>query len=516
MAEPGPTRELDGKKMAQFQKSVVVLEELVARHPDVPAYQTLLASKRQTMGDICAKLGDRARAMAFYEKVIDTYKQLCREHPDDTEYISGLAGIYNQVGNGQVDRREGLKWYDRSIELMRKILADKPSDTETRSSLSNVLVNVASRLAILGDVRKAIVAWEEIIGIREKNVAEAPSVLENQRVLVASYNSLAKLQNQVGEADAASETRRKAAIREELYLESQVAQYRAALQAKPNDAVAHANLAGTLARQGKPEEAIAEYREALRLKPDSPGILNNFAGLLERQVKLEEGIAEFREAVRISPENVDYNNYLGCALGDQRKLDEAIACFRKAIELNPKYVAGYANLGEAYEKQGKLDEAIASYRKAIDIEPKHPYGYCNLASLLATAADPKWRQPTLALEHAKKAVELAPNFTDSWKALGIAAYRNGDWQEAINSLKKSEELFNGGMDYNRFFLAMAHWQLDQKEDANKWYGQAVEWMEKNKSKDEKLLRFREEATELLGIPDTSNQESQVNQISVHK
>ena len=46
---------------------------------------------------------------------------------------------------------------------------------------------------------------------------------------------------------------------------------------------------------------------------------------------------------------------------------------------------------------------------------------------------------------------------------------------------------------------MAHWQLDEKEQARKWYGQAVQWMDKNKPQDEELLRFRAEAAELLEV-----------------
>jgi hypothetical protein len=53
---------------------------------------------------------------------------------------------------------------------------------------------------------------------------------------------------------------------------------------------------------------------------------------------------------------------------------------------------------------------------------------------------------------------------------------------------------------------MAHWQLGHKDEARKWYSQAVGWMEKHKealTKDqphaEELKRFRAEAAELLGI-----------------
>ena len=58
---------------------------------------------------------------------------------------------------------------------------------------------------------------------------------------------------------------------------------------------------------------------------------------------------------------------------------------------------------------------------------------------------------------------------------------------------------NGGNCTDWFFMAMAHGRLGNEHDAQKWYGQAVEWMEKNDPDDESLRRLRAEAAELLGI-----------------
>ena len=61
----------------------------------------------------------------------------------------------------------------------------------------------------------------------------------------------------------------------------------------------------------------------------------------------------------------------------------------------------------------------------------------------------------------------------------MAHYRAGDWKAAIAALDKSMQLRKGGDSFDWFFLAMAHWQLGNKDEARKWYDQAVEWMEKN-------------------------------------
>ena len=83
-----------------------------------------------------------------------------------------------------------------------------------------------------------------------------------------------------------------------------------------------------------------------------------------------------------------------------------------------------------------------------------------------------------------------------WNILGVAQYRNGDWKAAVEALMKAVHLRRGGNSEDFFFLAMAHWQLDEKDKARAWYDRAVTWMDKNKPQDEELKRFRAEATDL--------------------
>ena len=111
----------------------------------------------------------------------------------------------------------------------------------------------------------------------------------------------------------------------------------------------------------------------------------------------------------------------------------------------------------------------------------------------------KIRNPNQTVELAKKAVELAPEDGSFWNTLGVAQYRAGHWNAAIEALEKSMELRKGGDASDWFFLAMAHWQLGHKDEARKWYDKAVEWMDKNQPKNDELRRFRAEAAELLGI-----------------
>jgi hypothetical protein len=69
-------------------------------------------------------------------------------------------------------------------------------------------------------------------------------------------------------------------------------------------------------------------------------------------------------------------------------------------------------------------------------------------------------------------------------------------------LEKSAALPGGDHGFNYFFLAMTQWRLGNKDQARKWYDQAVQWQEKNleslnQYRRDELRRFGVEAEELL-------------------
>jgi Flp pilus assembly protein TadD len=111
----------------------------------------------------------------------------------------------------------------------------------------------------------------------------------------------------------------------------------------------------------------------------------------------------------------------------------------------------------------------------------------------------KLRDPRRAVEAAKKAVELAPKQVSHWQTLAWAEYRAGNSKTAVAAMKKARELGSDGCSSEWFLLAMAHWQLGDKDQARKWYDQAVQWMDKNEHNGEELRCFRSEAAELLGL-----------------
>jgi tetratricopeptide (TPR) repeat protein len=189
----------------------------------------------------------------------------------------------------------------------------------------------------------------------------------------------------------------------------------------------------------------------------------------------------------------------GNAHRELKQFDQAVADYSKAIGLEPDFAEVWANRGRVHAASKQYDKAIADYRKSLELSPRDAGTCNNFAWLLATCPDRKLRDPGQATELARKAVELDPKNPLYPNTLGVAQYRAGDFKAAIEALNKSMERRNGGDSFDWLFLAMAHWELGNKDEARQWYDRAVAWMEKNRPKDEELRRFRAEAEELLGI-----------------
>src|SRR5262249_38702954 len=151
--------------------------------------------------------------------------------------------------------------------------------------------------------------------------------------------------------------------------------------------------------------------------------------------------------------------------------------------------------------KGLEGEAFAEYKKAVTSRRKLPDAKDNngVAWLLANYKNPKFRDPKLAVEAAKRAVKLAPQVGTYWNTLGVAHFRAGDWNAALLEFEKSMILRNGGDAFDWFFLAMTLWQLGHQSAARQWYDRGVRWLQKNAPKNDELERFREEAAALLKV-----------------
>jgi Flp pilus assembly protein TadD len=190
-----------------------------------------------------------------------------------------------------------------------------------------------------------------------------------------------------------------------------------------------------------------------------------------------------------------------------RDTTRALAWAKKAVTLNPRDAWCRGVLGLIHGLRGDWDEALKAHERVLELELELEAGdrwrTCNnLAWAMTKLPASAPRYADTALELARRAVALRPESPDSENTLGVARYRAGDWQGAIETLTKAEEMApDRPLRFNGFFLAMAYWQLGHRDNARRSYDRSVTWMEKNARSDAELIRIRAEAEALLGLAD---------------
>jgi serine/threonine protein kinase/Flp pilus assembly protein TadD len=275
--------------------------------------------------------------------------------------------------------------------------------------------------------------------------------------------------------------------------------YTAALALRPGNSQTRCNVAGLLAKTGAIVEALSEYTRAVELNPTNARHWRE-RGLVYRELRqYDKALADFSNAIRSEPRSAWPWCERAFVYGKLRQYHKAIADLSAAIDLDRRSAWAWRERGFNYRELHQYHKAIADFSKAVELAPTYARTRSHLAWLLATCPDPKCQDGDRAVALANEEVKTSPEDGSAWNTLGAAQYRAGNWKEAVVALQKSMALGKGGDSGDWFFLAMAHWQLGEKQDARHWYDKAVQWMDKNQPNNEELRRFRAEAEELLKV-----------------
>jgi tetratricopeptide (TPR) repeat protein len=210
---------------------------------------------------------------------------------------------------------------------------------------------------------------------------------------------------------------------------------------------------------------------------------------------------------------------LACTYARLRRYQEALELNQEALAIYKETVGDYhintliTMLGIAMQFAGlhRHKEAIELYKEALELQkeklgPRHNYTQLTkdfLAWLLVMVPDKNLRDLPKAYELAHELAELQPTRASPRVILGIVRYRKDEWKAAIADLNEAIRLVTPNDPEEKahasFFLAMAHWQLDEKDKAGNLYAEGKELLKKCDPNDDYLKSSRTEAAELLGL-----------------
>ena len=165
-----------------------------------------------------------------------------------------------------------------------------------------------------------------------------------------------------------------------------VAEYRKALDIKPDDVQSHHNLANLLAIQGKPREAEEHFRAALATKRNCAEAHVGLANLLAKEGRIQEALEHYDTALKIKPNSAEAHNNLANRLVRLGRFDEAEKHYRTTLKLLPRCYQAEAGLGNALARQGQLEEAVECYHRALAVNGDYPVARNGLRSATAELA----------------------------------------------------------------------------------------------------------------------------------
>ncbi len=140
--------------------------------------------------------------------------------------------------------------------------------------------------------------------------------------------------------------------------------------------------------EGRRADAIAEYRAALQLRPDVAEAHNNLGVALYDIGRRDEAIAEYERALRLQPDYAEAHNNLGVALLSAGDVVRAVAAYRQAVAVDPAFTAARYNLCLGLELLGQLDEALLQCQIAAQREPNRPGLSATITRLRTKLAQP--------------------------------------------------------------------------------------------------------------------------------
>jgi tetratricopeptide (TPR) repeat protein len=163
-------------------------------------------------------------------------------------------------------------------------------------------------------------------------------------------------------------------------------------------------------------------------------------------------------------------------------------------------LAYYLHLTGSPEASEQFRQTKDKYAHAVelgtDIRACGDYAW-----FLATCPDVTLRDKGKAVVLAQVAATTNKDRAAAWTTLGVTHYQAGSWSEAVQAFERSLTLKDQNENDDFFFLAMAHWQLGNKEQARHWYDKTAQWMENYNLLNGDDHGFRREAEALLGIKD---------------
>jgi tetratricopeptide (TPR) repeat protein len=196
-----------------------------------------------------------------------------------------------------------------------------------------------------------------------------------------------------------------------------------------------------LAQDGQFEKAFDDFNRTIEINPEFAKAYSNRGALFVVANDLDAALADYGRAIQLDPNLAIAHRGRGRACHLLGRLDEAIGHYDAAVQLAPDDGYAVASRADLLTDLGRYVDALEEYNHAIEMDPQSLHAYSGSAWLLATCPDNSVRDPELAVERARTAIELSGQADAvNFDTLAAAQASAGNFTAATKTVRQAIEL----------------------------------------------------------------------------
>jgi serine/threonine protein kinase len=420
-------------------------------------YETALVHGR--MFDIYFTVGDFAKCLEQAEAQHRIALALTNKFPNEARYREVLARGSASVGKVLVylNRSDGVAYLDDALTEWTELAAAYPGNPLYRREIVAWHFLFFSRAQDKRDPAAAVRQAKKGLGLLDEFEKDFPRHAHDHALRAQGHHLLAHHLLQLGRCDEAE------------------VHYRKAAELNVDDDCSF-KLTELLLMRGALDEAeqvlrksIEKYERLRQEHPDSISPDDQLSGLFGRLSDTLMTVGRWEDAEQAARRRLAI-----CTTWHERFPTEKY--YRNQVTWS------FYDLGHVLFGAGKHQEAKDAYQRGITMLaalatdfPRSPLFQNNMAWMLSTCPVEQLRDPSRAVEYARQALQLSPENADFWTTQARAQYAAGNFEAAIMSTEKAQQHFGDSfLSDAQLVLAMAHYQLGDRERGREIYQQAVD------------------------------------------
>ena len=282
--------------------------------------------------------------------------------------------------------REAIRLDDRELPDVVRMLTAQGIEPDLLwhavPRKAGTLVALASILEEQDRASTAAMALEDAVAIAATPAEQFAVLLARSRFLLRHEGNKALALSQAREALALAPTDPEAfaALAEAYEANGLLDQAAAALGSAPSTGAGNdlrklngyrASLATLLARQGDLTSALVLRRQAVQAMPNDSVAHLELAKLLEARQDLAEALREYETARGLGQDDWQVQHMVAVAFLRHGLLREAATAAERAVQMNPAYDDLRVELGDLYVRIGLPERAREEYRDVLARQPAH-------------------------------------------------------------------------------------------------------------------------------------------------